>query len=71
MKEQETTITLLLEIDPEKKVFYITDYTDPSKGCAKKFRNKIDIVKIFKRFLINNVNLYSYKNNRCGKHDRK
>ena len=60
-KETKTgNINLFLEIDPEKQVFYISDY-EPNKnggGVAKKFKTKKDIVKIFSRYLYRYINIY-------------
>ena len=59
MKDTDDTIMLLLEIDPEKKVFYISDYDgNYENGIARKYKNKKEIFGILKKYLLNNVNLY-------------
>lgn len=72
MKNPNEAVILLLEIDPEKKVFYISDYAENNeKGLARKYKNKKDIVRIFKNFLFNSINLYPPKEIKKEYHGRK
>lgn len=56
-------VNLFIEIDPEKKVVYISDYTQNKNGggLAKKYKNKKDITRIFSNYLFDYINLYSSK----------
>lgn len=55
----EEITSLLVEIDPEKRVVYIHDYLSKitEKSMTKRFRNKYDIVRVFRNFIFKNVEL--------------
>ena len=55
----EEITSLLVEIDPEKKVVYIHNYLSKinDKSMTKRFRNKYDIVRIFRNYIFKNVEL--------------
>lgn len=56
---EDYNVNLFIEIDPEKKVVYISDYSNNNGGGkSQKYRTKKDISKIFSNYLINYVNLY-------------
>lgn len=62
-RDQSENINLFLEIDLDKKVIYISDCTSNrcDNGTAKKFRDKMDISKIFTDYLFYQVNFSSCK----------
>lgn len=52
-------VSLLIEIDPEKKAIYLNDYTQEKyiNGFSKRFKNKKDIIRLFENYLYKNVNI--------------
>ena len=46
-------VSLLIEIDPEKKAVYLNDYTQEKyiNGFSKRFKNKKDIIRLFENYL--------------------
>lgn len=68
---QNKNINLFIEIDPEKRVFYISDYTtdDNMKGRVRRFKSKKDIIRIFSNYLFKNVYIYSSKKGRKNKYE--
>lgn len=55
-------ITLCVEIDNEKGAIYITDKTENSMdGITRRFRNKKDIIRIFKNYLYDKVRIFPSK----------
>lgn len=52
-------ISLLIEIDPEKKAVYLNDYTQEKyiNGFSKRFKNKKDIIRLFENYLYKNVDI--------------
>lgn len=72
MKNSSDTIMLLLEIDPEKKVIYISDYDgDFKNGIARTYKNKKEIAGIFKKYLFNSVNLHQVQTTQKVNNGRK
>lgn len=60
MKNENEVISLLIEIDPEKKAVYLNDYSSEKNinGFAKRFKNKKDIVRLFSNYLYEKVDLF-------------
>ena len=52
-------VSLLIEIDPEKKAIYLNDYTQEKyiNGFSNRFKNKKDIIRLFENYLYKNVNI--------------
>ena len=52
-------VSLLIEIDPEKKAVYLNDYTQEKyiNGFSKRFKNKKDIIRLFENYLYKNVDI--------------
>ena len=67
-EDQNTNINLFLEIDTEKRVVCISDKKD-NKGCAKRYRYKRDIARIFSRYLYYNVNIFPPKDDWVKKYN--
>ena len=65
-------MTFLVEIDPEKRAIYISDYGDTSGGgIAKRYKYKKDIVRMFANYLYKSFEKLESRNTNDRRNKRK